>query len=147
MKKTNKAYGYAEWLSAEEMHRTSLDWLSELHFCADEQTFLNGLVKSHTLQLTDKSIFTESKKLVNNLSDYEKQLVKLVAQVQAHERLLQIMVDDVDQIKMEKAYVETHNDLTNDIHKYLVDYRSIKKALFTLLSKIMKSQKQKRLLN
>ncbi|WP_190810992.1 hypothetical protein [Flagellimonas sp. S3867] len=147
MKKINKRYSYAEWLSADEMHRASLDWLSELHFCADEQMFLNGLVKSYTLQLTDKSIFGESKKLVNNLLDHEKQLVKLVAQVQAHERLLQIMIDDVDQIKMEKAYMETHNDLTNDAHQYLVDYRNLKKKLFALLSKIMKSQKQKRLLN
>ncbi len=147
MKKIEKRYGYAEWLSADEMHRASMDWLSELHFCADEQTFLNGLVKSYTLQLTDKSIFGESKKLVNELLDLEKQLAKLVNQVQAHERLLQIMIDDIDQIKMEKAYVETHNDLTYDIHQYLVAYRSLKKQMFSLLSGIMKSQKQKRLLN
>ncbi|WP_420601144.1 hypothetical protein [Flagellimonas sp.] len=147
MEKSKKRYSYAEWLSADEMHRASLDWLSELHFCADEQTFLNGLVKSYTLQLTDKSIFGDSKKLVNQLLDHEKQLVKLLEQIQAHERLLQIMIDDVDQIKMEKAYVETHNDLTNDIHQYLVTYRDLKKSLFALLSKIMKSQKQKRLLN
>ncbi|MGW9685740.1 hypothetical protein [Flagellimonas sp. 2504JD1-5] len=147
MDKSKKRYRYAEWLSADEMHTESLDWLSQLHFCADEQTFLNGLVKSYTLQLTDKSIFAESKKLVNELLDHEKQLVRLVELVQAHERLLQIMVDDIDQIKMEKAYVETHIDLTTDIHHYLVTYRNLKKKMFALLSGIMKSQKQKRLLN
>ncbi|SNZ00734.1 hypothetical protein [Flagellimonas pacifica] len=147
MEKQKKRYSYAEWLSADEMHRASLNWLSELHFCADEQTFLNGLVKSYTPQLTDKNIFGESKKLVKELLDLEKQLVKLANQVQAHERLLQIMVDDIDQIKMEKAYVETHNDLTYNIHQYLVVYRDIKKRMFSLLSGIMKSQKQKRLLN
>lgn len=147
MEKSEKQYRYAEWLSADEMHRESLDWLSELHFCADEQTFLNGLVKSYTLQLTDKSIFAKSKKLVTELLDHEKELVKLLELVQAHERLLQIMIDDIDQIKMEKAYVETHIDLTKDIHRYLVGYRDLKKKMFSLLSGIMRSQKQKRLLH
>ena len=147
MKKKGKRYSYSEWLGADEMHRASMDWLSELHFCEDEQTFLTGLVSSYTLQLTDRDIFGESKKLVNELSDLEKQLVKLIGQVQAHEKLLQIMVDDIDQIKMEKAYVETHNELTNHIHQYLLTYRELKKSLFSLLSRIMKSQKQKRLLN
>ena len=147
MEDSKKRYKQVEWLSADELHLASLGWLSELHFCADEQMFLNGLVQSFTLPLTDKQIFSESKKLVNLLLDHEKQLETLLMQVQAHERLLQIMIDDVDQIKMEKAYVETHADLKTQNQQYLVSYRGLKRQLFAMLSKIMKSQKQKRLLN
>ncbi len=142
-----KSYKYIEWLSPDEMHEASLGWLSELLFCEDEQKFLNNLVQSYTLSLTDKKVFGESKKLVTELANCEERLVEIVKQVKAHERLLKIMLDDIDQIKMEKAYIETHNDLTFDINHYLEAYRDIKQRLFQLLSKVMKSQKQKRLLN
>lgn len=147
MRGVKKTYNYIEWLSADEMHQASIGWLSELHFCNDEQTFLNNLIRSYTLQLIDKKIFAESKKLINELSIYEKRLETLAEQVQAHESLLKIMLDEVDQFKMEKAYLETHNDLTVEMSEYLESYRDLKKRLFSLLSQVLRSQKQKRLLN
>jgi hypothetical protein len=50
-----KSYKYVEWISPVEMHQATLDWLSELNFVRDEQKFLNNLVKSHTLELTDRT--------------------------------------------------------------------------------------------
>nr|WP_299337460.1 hypothetical protein [Allomuricauda sp.] len=147
MKETRKSYKYIEWLSPEEMHQESLNWLSELLFCLDEQKFLNNLIKTHTIELTDKKVFANSKKLIIELSQCEKRVMEIIGQVLAHEKLLKIMLDDVDQFKMEKAYIETHNDLTFDIKLYLDTYRDIKKRLFALISKVIKSQKQKRLLN
>lgn len=147
MGKVKKTYSYIEWLSADEMRQASLGWLSELHFCNDEQAFLNNLIRSYTVQLIDKKIFTESKKLINELSIYEKRLETLAEQIQAHESLLKIMLDEIDQFKMEKAYLETHNDLTVEINEYLENYRDLKKRLFILLSQVLRSQKQKRLLN
>ncbi|TAI49857.1 hypothetical protein EW142_08135 [Flagellimonas allohymeniacidonis] len=144
---TKKSYKYIEWLSPDEMHEASLGWLSEMLFCEDEQKFLNNLIQSYTLSLTDRKVFEESKKIVTELSKCEERLTELIEQVRAHERLLKIMLDKIDQLKMEKAYIETHNDLTFDINHYLEAYRDIKQRLFQLLSKVMKSQKQKRLLN
>jgi len=34
---------YVEWLSAEEMHKGSQEWLSELRFIKDEHLFLKIL--------------------------------------------------------------------------------------------------------
>ncbi len=140
-------YGYVEWLSAQEMHEDTLRWMSELNFTRDEQLFLNNLIKSYTLELTDAKIFEESKKLINGILHAEKDIVVLMKRVQAHENQLEIMVNDVDELKMEKAYLETHWELLNETEKYLVDYRTLKKNLFELVSKVMKAQKQKRLLN
>jgi len=144
--KTSK-HRYIEWLSPEEMHEASLEWFSELKFIRDEQLFLNNLVTSYTLQLTDSGIFEESKKVIDLLQKTERDIVPLFKKVQLHENQLEIMVDDVDQLKMEKAYLETHKELLISINEYTVRYREIKKKLFKVVSKAMKKSKQKRLLN
>ena len=57
------------------------------------------------------------------------------------------MIDDIDQPKMERAYKETHKELMTYMQNYLEEYRSLKKQLFTLISKVIRKEKQKRLLN
>ncbi|MFT4832036.1 MAG: hypothetical protein ACI815_001687 [Psychroserpens sp.] len=138
---------YIEWLSPEEMHDMSLRWFSELKFIKDEQLFLNNLIKSYTIQLTDKEIFEKSKELVGALLKSEKEVVALMKKVQLHSNQLEIMVDDVDQLQMERAYQVTHNELLLAVNAYSSNYRTIKRRLFKLVSKVMKMDKQKRLLN
>jgi len=146
-KSSKRKYRYFEWLGAEEMHEHSLQWLSELKFIRDEQMFLNNLVTSYTVELTDIGIFEESKNVVDQLQKAEIDVVPLFKKVQKHENQLEIMVDDVDQPKMEKAYIETHKQLLSSINDYSLRYRAIKEKLFKLVSKTMKKSKQKRLLN
>ncbi|MEX0290977.1 MAG: hypothetical protein AB3N14_17875 [Flavobacteriaceae bacterium] len=140
-------YRYIEWLSAEEMHESSILWFSTLKFIRDEQLFLNNLVKSYTLQLVDSKIFEESKRTIAALQSLERDLVSLFKKVQAHENQLEIMTDDIDQLKMERAYIETHKELQLSMHEYEKRYREIKEKLFGLISGILKKSKQKRLLN
>ncbi len=147
MKTKKQIYRYLEWKSPEEMHQTSLDWISELRFIKDEKLFLNDLIKSFTLQITSLGLFEESKKLITAISNSELNLDLLLKKVRVHENQLSIMLDDVDQPKMEKAYTETHRDLIFTIDNYLIDYRKLKGSLFQMISKIMKKEKQKRLLN
>ncbi len=142
-----KKHAYVEWISPEEMHQAVLSWISELKFARDEQKFLNDLVKSYTLQLTDRQIFAESREVVSGIADAERALITLMKQVQSHENQLEIMVDDVDQPKMEKAYRDTHRDLIEAVDTYLTSYMKLKKQLFGMLTKVMKKEKQKRLLN
>ncbi|MCE2611563.1 hypothetical protein LVD13_01170 [Flavobacteriaceae bacterium D16] len=138
---------YIEWISPEEMHKATLSWISELKFVRDEQLFLNSLVKSYTSQLIEKNIYDKSKELVGAILDAENELKGLLKKVQVHENQLEIMIDDVDQPKMEKAYRDTHLELVNRMDTYLEGYRYLKKQLFDLLGKIIKNEKQKRLLN
>ncbi len=147
MQVTKKKHHYIEWLSAEEMHEASIQWMSELKFIKDEQLFLNNLVKSYTLELIDEKFFNKSKKIIEAVSKVEKELITLMKKVQSHENLLEIMVNDVDEPKMEKAYTETHWQLTSKINQYMTAYRKLKVELFKLVSKIIKKQKQKRLLS
>ena len=138
---------YIEWINPEEMHTATLSWLSELKFIKDEQRFLNGLVTAYTEQLIDHKIYDKSKQLVGEILDAENELDGLIKKVQVHENQLEIMIDDVDQPKMEKAYRETHLELMQVIQGYLEDYRKLKTQLFTMLTEVFKKEKQKRLLN
>lgn len=145
--KTMKKYTYIEWLNAEEMHEDSIRWFSELKFIRDEQIFLNNLVQSFTIQLIDSNSYEKSKKIIERLQHGEKDIVPLFKKTQAHKNQLEIIIDDVDQLKMEKAYLETHQELQIEINDYTLRYREVKEGLFKLLTFIMKKDKQKRLLN
>ena len=143
----NSKRTYIEWLSGEELHQESLVWASELKFARDEQRFLNDLIKENTLDLVDAKIFDQVKPVVSSLDKLEKEVNPLLKQIQLHENQLRIMVDDVDQLKMETAYLETHADLANQLDGYFRDYKIAKSEIFKIISEIIKKRRQKRLLN
>ena len=138
---------YMEWLSAEELHNDSRNWRSHLEFTKDEQLFLNDLIGSHVLDLVDSEAFKKASPLLTSLEKMEKDWNNVFKRVQLHENQLQIMVDDVDQLKMEEAYLTTHMELTNEVETYFETYRSVKTKIFRLISSLLKKRKQKRLLN
>ena len=81
------------------------------------------------------------------LNKSEKELVDLFKKVQLHENQLQIMVDDVNQNRMENAYLDTHADLEKEMERYFIKYREAKNIIFDIVSQVIKRKKQKRLLN
>ncbi|WP_242131896.1 hypothetical protein [Aestuariivivens marinum] len=138
---------YKAWLSPETMHNNSKKWLSELAFIQDEQLFFDDLIKSYTLQLIDSKHFTESKKIIDRLSQLQKENNTLFNTLKNHKRGLKIMVDGKDELEKEQAYRDKHAKLIIVVSKYLEKYQTIKKQLFTLVKGIIKEGKQKRLLN
>ncbi|MER3318285.1 MAG: hypothetical protein RIB79_08330 [Allomuricauda sp.] len=144
--KSNKRK-FREWFSADELHEESKKWFSELKFAKDEQKFLNNMVKDYTLDIIDSDMFQTIQPVVESLNKSEKDLVDLFKKVQLHENQLQIMVDDVNQEKMEEAYLDTHNDLAMEVQDYFETYRDSKTKIFDIVSNVIKRKKQKRLLN
>ena len=144
--KSNKRK-FREWFSADELHEESKKWFSELRFAKDEQKFLNSMVKDYTLDIIDSDMFKTIQPVVESLNKSEKELVDLFKKVQLHENQLQIMVDDVNQEKMEEAYLDTHNDLAMEVQDYFETYRDSKTKIFDIVSNVIKRKKQKRLLN
>lgn len=144
--KSNKRK-FREWFSADELHEESKKWFSELKFAKDEQIFLNNMVKDYTLDIIDSDMFKTIQPVVESLNKSEKDLVDLFKKVQLHENQLQIMVDDVNQEKMEEAYLDTHNDLAMEVQDYFETYRDSKTKIFDIVSNVIKRKKQKRLLN
>ncbi|WP_439152310.1 hypothetical protein [Winogradskyella sp.] len=138
---------HTEWLSADEMHYESKNWISELEFCKEEQLFFEDLIKSYTLPILDNNHFEESKALINKLSKILKQTQTLINAVKSHEKELSIMVDGVDQIKEETAYRKEHRNLIELISEFKKRYQTIKTKLFDLIKLVMQENKQKHLID
>ncbi len=147
MKNIHPHYKFVEWSSPEELHQETLNWLSELRFIKDEIQFLNSLIENYTLNLISGEIYKKSFRVITELSKEDKVLKELLKEVAAHSNKMEILVDGEDQIQEEKAFKVEHHALKIKVLSYESDFRKTKKEIFMLIKRIMKAQKQKRLLN
>ena len=138
---------YVEWLSADQMHEASKDWLSELRFIKDEHLFFEDLIKSFTLQLINPEKFSHNKEIIDALNRSQKKTTFFIETVNVHENKLQIMVDGIDQSKEEEAYKKEHRGLIIDISDFKKNYRILKTQLFDIIKSIKKEEKQRRLID
>ncbi len=147
MKSKKPNIKYIEWKSAEELHEASLCWISELKFIKDEQRFLNDLVKNYTIQLISEKAFEKSSKIINELNLKRKNINPLLKNIIKHHNGLTILVDGIDQPEEEKKYKENHKELLVEVSAYFNNYKQTKRRIFDLIKTIIKTNKQKRLLN
>jgi len=138
---------YVEWLNANEMHKGSQEWLSQLEFIKVEHLFFEDLIKSYTLQLIQPEKFVHNKEIIDAINRSQKQNNLLIAEVKIHENKLQIMVDGIDQLKEEEAYKKEHRGLIIKISEFLMDYRSLKIELFDIIKNIKKEKKRGHLID
>jgi hypothetical protein len=134
---------HIEWFDAEEMHEHSKKWFSELSFIKDEQQFLKNLIQTFAIKPLNKIQFGRLEGFKKAIEENEYRLELLFKKVQKHMNQLRIMVDDVNQLDMEKAYKKTHKKLYLMVNVYLLDYRTVKERGFVKLSSILKSEKEK----
>jgi hypothetical protein len=147
MKTTNINTNFIKWLSAEDLHTDSKEWILELEFLNDEYLFFIDLIKWYTLQLIDFQDYSVSKKITENLSNSKKTNDELYKLVRKHENNLEILVDGINQLKEEKAYKEEHKTLLFLVKNHLKEHRELKLNLFDILKKIKKLEKQKRIID
>lgn len=146
METTQTIVKYVEWLSAEEMHRESLEWLSQLEFVKDEHLFFEDLIKSYTLQLIQPEKFAHNKEIIDAINRSEKRNDQLIDAIKHHENKLQILVDGINQPKEEIEYRNEHKALLNKLNDFLKYYRSLKTQLFDIVKQIKKEEKRRLLL-
>ncbi|MEM5565499.1 hypothetical protein WNY78_10305 [Psychroserpens sp. AS72] len=141
MKTIQTQVRYVEWLSAEEMHEASKEWLSELRFIKDEHLFFEDLITTFTTQLLEFEAFSDTKEIVDAINRSQKRNNVLIEAVKIHENELQIMVDGIDQLKEEKTYTKEHSDLIIAIADYIKEYKSLKTQLFEIIKSVKKEEK------
>ncbi|MDB9781568.1 hypothetical protein [uncultured Winogradskyella sp.] len=140
--KTTQTYArFVEWLSADDMHRDTKEWLSHLQFIKDEHSFFEDLVTSNTLQLIKPEKFVHNKEIIDAINRSQKQNRLLIDDVRVHKNKLQIMVDGIDQPKEEEAYKNDHRLLVAKINAFLKYYTALKLQLFDIVKNIKKEEK------
>lgn len=135
-------YTYIESFDTEQMHEHSKEWFSELSFSKDEHQFLNNLILSFAVKPLEKADLKQLSDFKNNIAENQKELISLLKKVQKHLNQLEILIDDVDQLKLEKAYRERHKKLLLEVDEYLVKFRSVKQQSFSKLTKLLKKNKR-----
>ncbi|MEN8886147.1 MAG: hypothetical protein ABF246_07135 [Winogradskyella sp.] len=140
--KTTQTYArFVEWLSADDMHTDTKEWLSQLQFIKDEHSFFEDLVTSNTLQLIKPEKFVHNKEIIDAINRSQKQNRLLIDDVRVHKNKLQIMVDGIDQPKEEEAYKNDHRLLVAKINTFLKYYTALKLQLFDIVKNIKKEEK------
>lgn len=138
---------YKEWRSVEDMHEDTLNAISELRFINDEQQFLEDLIKNYTIDLITGNTFSKSKEAISSLSKHRKDLKPLLKRTIAHSNNLQTLLDD-DEIPGEiDRYKEAHYDIMVEVVAYYSKFKKIKRMIFSLVQKIIKQNKKRKLLH
>ena len=138
---------YIEWLSADELHAASQEWLSDLKFTLDEHRFFEDLITEYTSLLIKDDQFASSKALIEELDASKKQNIILIEAVQTHENELKVMLDGINELKKENAYTKEHFQLVTIIGEFMKSYNTLKQNMFTVIKDLKKQDKQNRLID
>ncbi|SDS78101.1 hypothetical protein SAMN04487764_3043 [Gillisia sp. Hel1_33_143] len=146
MKNEVNNFRYLEWKTPEEMHFSSLEWISELNFINDEHSFFEDMLKEYTLPIIEFHLTEKVTDLIKKLSTTSSTASNLHKDIQDHINGLEVMLDGKDNIKKETQYKEAHRNLLTEFFKFSRNYNRLKKEIFKTVSEALKHQKQKRLL-
>ncbi|WP_281847580.1 hypothetical protein [Olleya namhaensis] len=144
--KTKSNSKIVEWYSAERMHDMSKKWLSELNFIKDEQQFLEELITDYTHQIINDDALSRAQDVTTALLRTTRGTQKLITALEQHENDLSLMVDGKDELEKEKKYKAEHIEFIATISSFFHDYKAVKFEIFNLVKKLMKTDKQERLL-
>lgn len=147
METTGQNYKYVEWKSAEEMHFSSIQWISELNFIKDEHLFFEDMLKEYTLPIIESHLLSKAKDLIDRLTKHQQKTELLLNKITAHRNGLQIMIDGINQLEEENKYKKEHRKLLIEVNQFELEYNDLKKEIFKTVSQALKQQKQKRLLS
>lgn len=142
MKHLSPKFEYTEWKSADDIHSASKAWLSELHFIRDEHLFFVDIINMFTPQLIKPKTFAYNRQLITDISKSQRENEALIESIKVHENKLKLLVDGIDQIKEEKDYIKTHEELFQDLNNFLSQYKSLKIKLFEIIKAMKKHQKK-----
>lgn len=128
-----------------ELHELSLTYMSDLEFMRDEQSFLEHLLSSHFLELSAEELYETTRKLIRKLKEVEKLGTDLIDELTVFNKQVAASIINKDDQpateSMQKLQV-----FENDFSNYVLKFKYVKKKIFALIKEIMKSHKQKLLL-
>ncbi|MEL4457036.1 hypothetical protein [Lutimonas vermicola] len=129
-----------------KLHDSSITWISELEFMKDEQVFIEHLLSKHFLDLSSEKLYESTRKLIRKLKEVELSGEELLKRVRSHNEKIAAAIEKVKQ-NSERDLVKDHMSIGKDFENLTLNFRYVKKKIFTLIKKIMIHHKQKLLIN
>lgn len=128
------------------LHDSSLKWITELDFITDEQAFLENLLSSHFLELSNSNHYEATRKLIKKLKEVEKSGVELTDTIELHNKHMATMIES-RQLEYDEKLEAEHEKIQLEFDNYLVKFKYVKKKIFNMIKQIMLDHKQKLLIN
>lgn len=128
------------------LHEETMNWMNELEFMEDEQSFLEHLLGSHFLELSSSELYDSTRKLIKKLKEVEKMGRVLMDTIQLHNKHMATMIESF-QKEFNKSLDKEHNRIKKDFDNYALNFRYVKRKIFGIIKEIMKEHKQKLLID
>ncbi|WP_456379044.1 hypothetical protein [Lutibacter sp.] len=131
--------------SIEYLHGKTQHWISEIEFIKIEQDFLKELLAEHIMGLCDTNNFTKAKLFLNGIHHEAILGETLIESIKEHQINLALLLENIF-LKKEKLFRENHELLKIEFVNYIDNFKYIKQQVFELILRIMKKEKQHKLL-
>lgn len=128
------------------LHEETMNWMNELEFMSDEQSFLEHLLGSHFLELSSSELYDSTRKLIKKLKEVEKMGRALMDTIQLHNKHMATMIESF-QKEFNKSLDKEHSQIKKDFDNYALNFRYVKRKIFGIIKEIMKEHKQKLLID
>jgi hypothetical protein len=132
----------AEW---QELHALTTHWQSDMVFFGDELRFIDLLIDKYFTSLVDKENIAVTKDVAAKLSNIRKTYDLLHQKVLEHLRHIENLM--VDPFAMDaSAFRNEHIMLEDELVTFVKNFRDIKRRVFQLTDRVVKTEKQKHLI-
>ncbi len=128
------------------LHTITQKCIADLEFILDEQRFLQDLLSTFFIDLCKVELLPDTRVLNQSLAESSKKCNLLILELQTHEKHLATLLESIH-MKGEISYRESHKELITNFDQFVINNKSIKIRIFTIIKNIMKQHKQKLLLS
>jgi hemerythrin len=132
----------AEW---QELHALTTHWQSDMAYFGDELHFIDLLIDKYFTSFVDKENIAVTKEVAAKLSDTKKIFESLYQKILNHLRHIEkLMVDPL--VSDASAFRNEHATLEDELAAFVKNFRDIKRGVFQLTDRVVKTEKQKHLI-
>ena len=129
-----------------KLHSITQKYISELEFSHDELRFLQELLSTFFIDLCRIEMLPQTRVLNNQITNLNKKCNLLILELQTHEKQLATLLES-DHLKGERDFRQAHGKLTEEFEILIKNSKNLKTEIFTIIKRIIKQQKQKKLLS
>lgn len=120
-------------------------WQSDIQFYKDELRFLDDLIGKYFIWMTKDENIASVKKMSIELHELREQINEVDGRLATHMHQLSEMMEDVMSKKGEGFRIEQEK-LEDDLEDFAKEFRTLKKAIFTITEHVIESEKFQHLL-
>jgi hypothetical protein len=132
----------AEW---HELHALTSHWKSDMIFFGDELHFIDLLFDKYFTSLVDPDHLETTKTVATRVSDIKKTCDALYQKVLMHLQHIENLMVNPFSLNA-AAFREEHATLEDELVAFIKNFKEVKRVLFELAERVVKTEKEKHLI-